>query len=231
MTMNTIDSQQQLACAVEELIRIDPRFRRLHEAHGNPPLRRLPQGLESLLRIVTDQLISLSAADAIWRRLSSRLSPFSSDSILRCGEPELRSLGLSGAKARTFVAVAEAERSGFLVEAHISNLDDQSVRHHLMAIPGIGPWTADIYLLSALGRTDAWPAGDVALQTAVGDMLGLDQRPNFIMMQQIAEPWRPWRSVAARFLWVHYRNLKGMPLKNISSSQDRHTIYSRKGGK
>jgi len=81
----------------------------------------------------------------------------------------------------------------------------------LIALPGIGPWTADIYALSCLGRADAWPTGDLALQASAADLFGLVKRPDSRAMLTLAEAWRPWRSVAARLLWAHYRSLKGLP--------------------
>lgn len=229
--MVSIDNEDDLRRALDELVRLDDRFSTLPRVHGMPALRRAPEGLACLLRIVTEQLISLAAAEAIWRRLETRLVPLSADTIVACGEFELRRLGLSGAKARTFLAVAKAERHGsYLAPGFLAQLHDDAARSHLTRVPGIGPWSAEIYLLSALGRSDAWPAGDIALRTAAWDLFRLPERPDGRMMTALAEPWRPWRSVAARLLWNHYRAIKGMPLENISSSQDRHTIYSKFSG-
>lgn len=208
--MRRICTEADLAAAVDELIRIEPRFGKVVERHGLPPLRLVPQGLESLLRIVTDQLISLQAGAAIWKRLAERLSPFDPNLILSHSESDLKGLGLSGAKARTFLAAAEVARLGGFDPSRIDSLDDQALISMLTSIRGVGPWTAEIYLLTAAGHADSWPTGDVALQAAVHDLLGLQERPAAKVMIIIAAPWQPYRSAAARLLWSHYRGLKGM---------------------
>lgn len=208
--MQRILTEEDLATAVDELIRIEPRFRLVVESHGLPPLRLVPQGLQSLLRIVTDQLISLQAGAAIWKRVAERLSPFDPDFVLSQSEGDLRNLGLSGAKARTFQAAADAARRGAFDQVLVDNLDDRELIKMLTSIHGVGPWTAEIYVLSAVGSSDCWPTGDLALQAAAQDLLTLGERPAQKIMVTIAEPWRPLRSVAARLLWSHYRGLKGM---------------------
>jgi DNA-3-methyladenine glycosylase II len=119
-------------------------------------------------------------------------------------------LGLSGAKARCFIACARAAAKGEIDFVRLHKLSDADAIAALTALPGIGPWTADIYLLSNMGRADSWPCGDLALQAAAHDLLGLPARPDAKDMLQIAENWRPWRAVAARLLWSHYRGLRGM---------------------
>lgn len=208
--MQCISSEAELAAAVEFLARAEPRFDAIVQKHGLPPLRLAAPGLESLLRIITDQLISLQAGAAIWKRVSARLKPFDPEFILMQSEDDLKRLGLSGAKARSFLAAAAAARLGLFDPSQAAAHDHQALRSGLTAIRGIGPWTADIYLLTAVGYADSWPVGDVALQAAVHDLLGLDQRPGPKAMVAIAEPWRPYRAAAARLLWSHYRGLRGM---------------------
>ena len=123
----------------------------------------------------------------------------------------LMKLGLSGHKARSFKALAEAVRDGHLPLDHLHEMSDAEIAQRLTALHGIGAWTAEIYLLSCLGRTDIWPAGDVALQIGAQHAFGLDERPNEKAFRLMAEPWRPWRAVAARLLWAHYRDIKGLP--------------------
>jgi DNA-3-methyladenine glycosylase II len=171
-------------------------------------LRHVEPGLQSLLRIVTDQLISLKAGEAIWARLAVRFGRFPPDLVLAASEEELRSLGLSGAKARTFHAAALAFCQGSLSDA--DRLSDDEVQDRLMAIPGVGPWTASIYLLTALRAADAWPAADLALQVAAQDLFELGDRPSSRQMAELGEAWRPYRSAAALLLWRHYRGLRGM---------------------
>jgi DNA-3-methyladenine glycosylase II len=185
-----------------------PCFSAVVECHGMPPLRHVEPGLQSLLRIVTDQLISLKAGEVIWARLAARFGGFTPDLVLAASEKELRSLGLSRAKARTFHAAALAFGQGGLLDA--DGLSDDEVQKRLMVIPGIGPWTASIYLLTALRSADAWPAADLALQVAVQDLFGLGERPSLRRMAELGEAWRPYRSAAALLLWRHYRGLRGM---------------------
>lgn len=207
----TIETEADIAEGVAWLLTREPRFGAVIEQHGLPPLRRAEGGLPGLLRIVTEQMISLQAADAIWQRLARDLKPLDPPAILRRRHATLMKLGLSGAKSRTFHALARAAHAGeFQVESlHLE--PDEAVIAALVALPGIGPWTADIYVLSCMGRADAWPTGDLALQAAAAHLLGLKKRPDAKAMTRLAEGWRPWRSVAARLLWSHYRSLKGLP--------------------
>lgn len=211
--MQILHSDSDIAEGVAVLTAIEPRFAAIVAVHGHPPLRRTGDGMESLLRIITDQLISLQAGEAIWRRLAAALTPLTPETVLQHSEEALMQLGLSRAKARCFRAVASAAQTGALDFAALQRLSDDDVLPRLTAIPGVGPWTAMIYLLSALGRADAWPVGDVALHVSAQHLMGLEVRPDKNSMMALAEPWRPWRAVAARLLWSHYRGLKGMDQK------------------
>ena len=156
-------------------------------------------------------MISLKAADAIWQRLERELAPLDPKAILRRRQATLMKLGLSGAKSRAFHALARAAHKGeFELDSLHEHSTDEAIAA-LIALPGIGPWTADIYVLSCLGRADAWPSGDLALQASAADLFGIARRPDARAMLTLAESWRPWRSVAARLLWAHYRSLKGLP--------------------
>lgn len=209
--MLSIRHEAHLAEIATRLAAVEPRFNSVLQTHGTLPMRQMPEGLESLLRIVTDQLISLAAGAAIWKRLETTLGSFDPDAILSAGHENLCAAGLTRAKARAFIAAAEAARRGDL---DLAALDDRQARQVLLAIPGVGPWTADVYLLSALGRADAWPAGDMALRAAAEHLFGLPMRPTVRDMENLAENWRPWRAVAARFLWLHYRTIRPAP-RNI----------------
>lgn len=208
--MRLLENENDLAVAVTELMACEPRFASVVECHGIPPLRRSEAGLAGLFRIVTDQLISLQAGQAIWRRIEAELHPFEAGRISRMRVETLMKLGLSGAKARCFKSVASAVAEGRFSFEELSALGDAEVLETLTSLPGIGPWTADIYLLSNLGRPDAWPVGDLALQSAAQHLFALEKRPDAKTLNLMAEPWRPWRSVAARLLWSHYRGLKGI---------------------
>ena len=204
LTFKRLVDVADLEKAVAALCHHDPGFQLIVDAHGLPSLRVSPQGLEGLLIIITEQFLSLQAAAAIWARLKARLGDCAPKTVLSCEEPELLSLGLSRTKARAFHAAARAN-------LEFEGLDEAGVTQKLCAIHGVGPWTADIYLLSVLGAADAWPKGDLALRVAVGDFLKLRRRPDISDMDGLAEAWRPWRAVAARLLWSHYRGLKGLP--------------------
>jgi DNA-3-methyladenine glycosylase II len=208
--MSRITCDNDLRQAVTHLVAVEPRFAVIIERHGLPPLRLVQPGLQSLLRIVTDQLISLKAGEAIWKRLAARLQSFEPQDVLACKEDELRSLGLSSAKARTFHAAASAFAAGGYEYPALAKLAPEDAHRMLTEIRGIGPWTADIYILAALQSADAWPAGDLALQAAAKHLLGLQTRPTQRQTQALAEPWRPFRAAAARLLWSHYRGLKGL---------------------
>jgi DNA-3-methyladenine glycosylase II len=202
--------EMQLAQAVRALCRKDKRFKAVVKQHGLPALRASSGGLETLLQMVTEQFLSLAAAAAIWKRLHNRLQPHDPTIILACPQEELVALGLSRAKARSFHGLAQAVVSGQLDFEGLSGMDDVMAHKALVALPGIGPWTADIYLLWVLLRPDAWPWGDVALQAAAHHLFELPERPEKTAMLELGERFRPHRAVAARLLWSHYRGLKKM---------------------
>ena len=205
-----IATDADVARGVEFLVAREPRFARVVETHGMPPMRRVENSLPSLLNIITEQLISLKAAAAIWQRIEARLHPFEPVKILAFSHDDLKQLGLSGAKARCFQAITAAVHTGELNFQNLNEMSDQEAHAALLALPGIGPWTADIYVLAALGRADVCASGDLALQLAAQDLFALNERPSPKAFLALAEVWRPWRSVAARLLWSHYRGLKGL---------------------
>jgi len=201
--MKRIHSIAALEAAAAALSIIEPRFEAVIKLHGIPSLRTSPQGLEGLLIIITEQFLSLQAAAAIWARLKLRLGDCSPEVILECSHCELIAFGLSRTKAKAFHAAAQCDLD-------FTDHDETAVTKKLCAIHGVGPWTADIYLLSVLGAADAWPAGDLALRIAIQDFLSLEHRPKISQMADLAESWRPHRAAAARLLWSHYRGLKGL---------------------
>jgi DNA-3-methyladenine glycosylase II len=156
-------------------------------------------------------MLSLKAADAIWRRIEEELHPFEPQVLVRKRDASLMKLGLSGAKAKTFKAIAKAVHNGNLDFVRMAEMSDAEVLEMLISIPGIGPWTSDIFLLACLGRSDVWPSGDLALQVAAQHLFDLENRPSSRQLQELALPWQPWRAVAARLLWAHYRAMKGLP--------------------
>jgi DNA-3-methyladenine glycosylase II len=201
-------NRTDLTRAVSAVAALDPRLAAIARDVGELPLRLREPGFKSLIAIIVDQQISRSAADAIFRRLEAALDLFTAEAWLKMGDQHLAGVGLSRPKLKHARAVAERVADGRLDLVRLSRLSDENARAHLIETPGIGRWTADIYLLSCLGRTDVWPAGDLALQVAATAALGKRKRLNERQMDAIAEIWRPWRGVAARLLWAHYRMLR-----------------------
>ena len=171
------------------------------------PLRRRPGGFEGLAAVVTGQQISDSAAAAIWGRLSAAVDPFTPDRLLAMPEETLRAAGMSRAKVRTLRGIAAGLAAGLDLDSLAGQPPEDAVAK-LTALDGIGPWTAECYLLFCLGHPDVFPAGDLALQVAVQHGLGLEVRPGEKAMRGIAAQWSPWRSVAARLFWAYYRTIR-----------------------
>lgn len=203
-----IDTESDLDAGIAALVALDPRWAPVVERAGRPPLRRRDGGFAGLAQIIVSQQVSVASAAAIHGRLVAIADPFDHVSVLRARKDKLVRVGLSGAKIKTLKAIAKA------IEARHIDLDALADRpadeaHALLtALHGIGPWTADIYLLACIGHADAWPAGDLALQEAARIAFGLRKRPTTKEMGPLAEPWRPWRAVAARLLWTYYRAVK-----------------------
>jgi DNA-3-methyladenine glycosylase II len=200
-----IHTEADLDAALAALNKVDPRFVALLAKAGRPPLRRRADGFAGLAAIIVAQQLSTASANAIWGRLAAAFDPLDPAAILRARPARLRRLGLSAAKVRTLKAIARAVVGEELALAALEELSADQAHAALTAVHGIGPWTADIYLLTALGHADAWPAGDLALQEAARLAFALPARPTAKEMLQLAEPWRPWRAVAARILWSYYR--------------------------
>ncbi len=208
-----IRTRADLKAGIAALARSEPRFGRLYRELGLPQLRRRKATFDCLVHIVVDQMISIHAARAIRTRLKGAIDPFDAEAVARLPSETLSSLGLSRAKASTIGRLAGAVMRGELEFSRLKSLDDGEVRTALTMHHGIGPWTAEIFMLSALGRSDAWPAGDIALQAAVQDVFDLAARPDTRKMNDMARAWQPWRAVAARLLWSHYRRMRGLPLR------------------
>lgn len=203
--------------ALSELAEADPALARIGAEFGPPPRRRRDQGFATVVLLILEQQVSLASADATFARLSAAAGVVEPDRILALGEEKLRQAGLSRQKARYVEGLAHAVAAGTIDFRRIARSDDQTARDALVALKGIGTWTADIYLLSALQRPDIWPARDLALQVAAHEIKALDARPDEATLVEIGEAWRPWRSVAARLLWHYYlntvRNKRAKPAK------------------
>jgi DNA-3-methyladenine glycosylase II len=217
-----IHTESDLDAALACLVQADPRFSEVLARAGRPPLRRRPDGFAGLAQIVVSQQLSTASAKAIWERLAAALDPFDHVAMLRARTAKLTRAGLSAPKIRTLKAIAKAIDRGDLDLASLVHQPADDAHRTLTAIHGIGPWTADIYLLFCLGHADAWPAGDLALQEAARLLLALDTRPSAKEMGPLAEAWRPWRGAAACMLWTYYRVAKqreGAPLPAAKSAQ------------
>ena len=190
------------------LITADPRLHALVEHAGRPSLRRRPAGFPGLCAIVCAQQLSTASAGAIWGRLAAAFDPFHHDALRRARPSKLARLGLSQSKIKTMKALAAAIARGEIDLEALAAMPADAAHAALTGLHGIGPWTADVYLLFCLGHADAWPAGDLALQEATRLALTLGSRPDAKAMTDLAERWRPWRGVAAHLLWTYYRAVK-----------------------
>ncbi len=206
--MQQIETLADVEAGVEQLTARDHRLAEVYRITGLPPLRRQPDGFPALLYMITEQMISLSAAAAIWRRVDATFHPFNPAEMAIATEQAYRDCGLSGPKLNAMRALSIAVADGTLKLNTLHQLDDMTAAANLTQIKGIGDWTAQIYLLACLGRPDAWPAGDIALQTAAQHVFNLSERPKREQMIELASDWQPLRAIAARLLWAYYRHLK-----------------------
>lgn len=199
-----IEAEACVAEGTAALIAREPRFADVCALTGDWPLRRRGDGYDALADAIIGQQVSVAAAAAIGGRVKA--AGFAvPGALLAASDEELRACGLSRSKVRYLRALAGAD----LDYGALRGMDTETVVSTLVAIPGIGRWTAEIYALFALGHADAFPAGDLALQEAARVLLGLETRPGEAALRRIAEDWRPWRGVAARGLWAYYREIKG----------------------
>ncbi|MSP90124.1 MAG: DNA-3-methyladenine glycosylase 2 family protein [Alphaproteobacteria bacterium] len=185
----------------------DPDLARIVDIAGPPPPREREPGFGALLRIIIGQQVSAKAADALWRRTVEQIDPLTPTAVAAADEVTFRACGFSRQKivyARHLAAEVMADRLDF---ASFNDMDDASVTAALTRLKGIGPWSAEIYLLFALGRPDVWPIGDLAVQIAVKRIKRLRSHPSPKRMTRIGEAWRPWRSAAAMLLWHAYAKL------------------------
>lgn len=204
-----IVGESVLARALSELRGLDPRtIDHLVEVAGPPPLRLREPGFDGLVAIILSQQVSVASATAIGARLRAQLAPLTPAAVAAASDDVLRACGLSAPKMRTVRALSEAIVSGGLSLEALATMEPSAAHSALVAVKGIGPWTADIFLLFCLGHPDAWPAGDLALQEAARIALGLEHRPDTRTLEAIGERWRPHRGVAARLLWAYYRVAK-----------------------
>ena len=213
-TLRPIHTLADLDEAITRLAALDPDFvDHVLTVGGRPPLRRREPGFEGLAAIVVSQQVSTASAAAIFGRLKAALGsadglPFEAGAVAAADDELLRRVGLSSPKIRTLRAMAAAVLDGALAIDALAALPAEEAAARLVAVKGIGPWTAEVFLLFCLGHADAWPAGDIALQEAARIAFGLEGRPDAAALTRLAERWRPHRAVAARLLWSYYRVIK-----------------------
>ncbi len=195
-----------LVHALRDLAARDPLLARLLTALGPPPLWAREPGFPTLLHIILEQQVSLASARAAFDKLLAIAAPLTPGHFLALDDAALKAAGFSRQKTGYGRNLAQAILAGSLDLARVAAADDDAARAELMQVKGIGRWTADIYLLMALGRPDVWPSGDLALAVAAQRALRLPALPKPDALEAIAAAWRPWRAVAARLLWHYYLN-------------------------
>ncbi|WP_373086028.1 DNA-3-methyladenine glycosylase [Sneathiella sp.] len=198
---------EEISVALDFLVGKDPDFGTALTLIQPLPERTRPAGFEHLTKIIIEQQVSLASANAIWQRMTAAITPFSPEVLINLEEEDLRALGLSRQKARYCRALADEILTERLLLDSLHDLEDIEVLEQLTRVKGIGRWTAEIYMMACLGRTDIWPAGDVALQSAFGHLKRMKARPTVQQMDEMAEPLRPYRTVAARVLWRYYADV------------------------
>lgn len=193
---------------IRALTAIDPGLAQIVKEAGPPPIALRDPGFPTMLRAICAQQISAAAARTVWARIEAKTcTPVTATAFLELGYDGARAIGFSGRKTDYAIGLAEAEISGALNFDAIARMPDEEAIATLTALKGIGRWTAEVYLIFALGRTDVWPAADIAVVAAAGRIRGLDHKPTFKEAAEIAEEWRPWRSAAAILLWHYYRTM------------------------
>ena len=201
--VRTVDS---INAAVDELARREKAFAQVLERHGRPEPRVSEPGATTLLRTIVGQQVSVAAARSMWAKLEAAYgTPPDLATILNASDEELRLAGLSRQKAGYARSLAELVLSGELVLADLPE-DDEEAIELLTRIKGIGRWSAEIYLLFAEGRTDVWPAGDLAVQVEIGKLLGFEGKPSEKQLRVLGEAWRPHRGAVAVLAWHSYNS-------------------------
>lgn len=197
-------TEASVAKAAKVLAKRDQDLAAILTRLGPPPLWARPPGFSTLVKIILEQQVSLASAASLFARLKKNTTPFHPARVLELGEPHLKSLGLTRQKTAYCLDLAESLNDKRLRLSQLARMSDAEVRAALMEIKGLGSWSADVYLLMVLRRPDVFPATDLALVSAVTEVKGLPRRPTTSELLELAEAWRPYRSVAARMLWQYY---------------------------
>ncbi|MGF1513502.1 MAG: DNA-3-methyladenine glycosylase family protein [Elainellaceae cyanobacterium] len=209
MERELIAPSPRLRQAVEQVCRLDSDFARVEAQVGPLSVRQWPATYAALVRTITGQQLSALAARAIFARLEALLNPITPENVLACGEESLKQAGLSRTKVATCRALAERVVSGELPLDDLSDWEDSAIVAKLTQVKGIGPWTAEIFMLFCLERLDALPASDLAIQVGYQRLKGLGDRPSAKELRQRCEPLQPYRGVVAHLMWHYYRYATG----------------------
>jgi DNA-3-methyladenine glycosylase II len=203
-----LHTEDDLKAGLKELIALDPRLVPVVQKAGSFALRRREGGFPGLCAIVCGQQLSTASAAAIRNRLFAAFDPFHHDAVRAARADKLKRLGLSNNKIKSIKEIGKSVAQGRIDLDAVGNMDADVAHEALVALHGVGPWTADIYLLFCLGHADAFPTGDLAVQEAARIALNLRKRPDAKKLVKIAEAWRPWRGVAAHLMWAYYHAVK-----------------------
>jgi len=214
-TDGVLFAPQDLAEGISVLT-AEPVFADILERAGPPRFRRRRNGFGTLLHIILEQQVSIDAAAAMHHRLVGLCRPLMPETFLTLDDATLRSCGFSRQKMGYARDLAAAVESGKFDFTRLAAADDETALGELLAIRGIGRWSAEIYLLFALGRPDVWPAADLGLQMAINEQLNLGSRPSEFELRRRGEAWRPWRSVAACLFWQSYLHARGRAAPRLS---------------
>lgn len=209
MTPDRPLTEDSLVLAVRSLADRDNDLASIVDRFGPPPLWNRPEGFATLAHIVLEQQVSLASAQAAFDRLREAAGELTPARFLELDDARLLAIGFSRQKAGYVRNLARAVEAGAIDLAGLAALPDVEVHRVLVALKGVGPWSASIYLMEALLRPDVWPATDIALAEAVAKVKGLPGRPDPARLDALAQAWRPWRSVAARLFWHDYLSRRG----------------------
>ena len=203
-----ISSSVDIETGLKALVVADPRLNNVVAQSGEVPLRLEKGGFAGLSRIIIGQQVSRASASAIYGRFVDELPELTPQAFIKAGEDAWIRIGLSRAKQVTLAGLSEAMVSGELDLDVLTSMDADDAVQMLCRYKGIGPWTAEVYLLFCAGHRDIFPAGDLALKEAVRHAFMMEDRPEEAILREIAEQWQPWRGVAARLFWAYYRVIK-----------------------
>ncbi len=226
-----LHSEADLQAGLAQLIAADPRLVPVAEKAGAFALRRREAGFPGLAAIVCGQQLSTASAAAIRARLFAAFDPFHHDTVRKARTDKLKRLGLSAAKIKAIREIGKALAQQRIDLTKVGEMDADAAHAALVALHGVGPWTADIYLLFCLGHADAFPAGDLAVQESARIAFSLRKRPDAKALTKLAEAWRPWRGVAAHLLWAYYHAVKrreGVSLEPAAKTKKRAKASGKK---